>query len=171
MAMALPAGEVVDLSLLVSFLNCHALPSVIVNFIKEEDNPKHLSLIYANASFTAWLEDAQLSHRAFKEWAENSSIWDGLEHGKTRSMPYSRLTWAASRVGESWGILQSQSGFEEHSSEDSDYSARPHKRARTESLGEFLWGCSTSVCSSVELQHFTPSSTISSAPGDSSVRI
>ena len=165
---------VVDLSLLISFLDCHALASIIVTYAKANGRPKDVSMVYANSSFTAWLESTRLPHQAFKDWAEDPSIWEGLEHGKTKSMPYARLMWVSSAVGDRWGILQSQSRFGDRSSTDStdsNNSARPRKRLRMDSSDELSWELSSSVCSSNELQRSIPSPASSAPPEDGFVRI
>ncbi|KAJ4368964.1 hypothetical protein N0V83_006046 [Neocucurbitaria cava] len=157
---------VVDLSLLVSFLDCHALSTVIVSYTLDDGKPKDISLVYGNSSFTAWLEAYRLPHQSFKEWAEDPSIWEGLEHGKTKSMPYARLMWAASTVADRWGILQSQSRFGYRSSTGSEESTRPRKRLRTESRDELSWEFSSSVGSSNELHRSTSSPTSSASVED-----
>ncbi|KAF1851929.1 uncharacterized protein K460DRAFT_44023 [Cucurbitaria berberidis CBS 394.84] len=158
----------VDLSLLVSFLDCHALPSAIVSYDMVNGRHTDLSMVYANSSFTAWLESIELPHQAFKEWAEDPPMWEGIEHGKTKSIPYARLMWCMSAVGNRFGILQSQTRFGDRSPTDSNDSARPRKRVRTDELS---WEFSPFVVSSNELQRSIPSPAASASPEDSFVRI
>lgn len=133
------------LGLLREFLESHASPSIVVEHSEIlGDVPIHSSLVYANPSFTSWIGDSTLNVETFKEWAEDSSIWSRLEYGKTESVPYARLMWVASLVGDKrFGILQSQSRYETPLTPDTDESYGPRKRPRTLSHAGMLSGSTT----------------------------
>lgn len=127
-----PSGpEAIDL--LKEFLDSHASPSVIVEASSDFNCGalKQLALVYTNPSFTTWIGGSSLSDKTFTDWVEDCSVWTGLGSGKTKSFPYARLMWVASRVGKRWGLLQSQTRYEELLTPESDISSRPHKRPRT----------------------------------------
>ena len=64
-------------------------------------------LIYFNPSFSAWIRDVDFPENAFKEWAEDSSMWHDIRNQKTTHIGYAHTIWFSYLIGGKWGVLQS----------------------------------------------------------------
>lgn len=64
-------------------------------------------LIYFNPSFSAWIRDVNFPENAFKEWAEDSSMWHDIRNQKTANISYAHTIWLSYLIGGKWGVLQS----------------------------------------------------------------
>jgi PAS domain-containing protein len=134
------------LALLREFLDFHESPTVIVDCSSPETEASNRPcLIYYNPRYREWIRHYSESKSeiegvdrdtSFKHFAEDTTLWDSLIHGKTSNVIYLDSIWVPCRVGGRWGILQMSSPFNDSPCLDKNQWKRPRKRARALSMDE-----------------------------------